>query len=649
MKSLLTADFETTTNEEDCRVWAWGVSEIGNEVYFKYGNNIDSFMTYMSKSNNANFYFHNLKFDGEFILVWLFENGFKHVLTPQEEDTKTFRTLISDTGQFYSMKIVFKVQGKKKNAVNIFDSLKIIPFSVDEIAHGFGLPISKLKIDYKSDREVGHELTSEEVAYLRNDVDIVARALHVLFSQGLDKMTQASNAFHDYKSMVGKKNFERWFPVPDYDHDVRQAYKGGFTYLMPNYKEVDIGVGLVLDVNSLYPWVMHDCKLPYGEGVFFQGEYDKNAKDAKLYNLYVQMLTCQFELKEGYIPTIQLKNNLAFIPTQYLESSGDEEVTMCLTSVDLELFFEHYNVYNVVYHSGWKFKSTVGLFTDYIDKWTQVKIESTKNKNKAMRTLAKLMLNALYGRFALNPNVQSKIPYYDEGVIKYRKGEKETREPIYIPVGCFITAWARHKTITSAQKMYKYFVYADTDSLHLNIPLPKEILNMSSDELEKLTTKDLQRMGIDIPDDFVVDPYALGAWKVEQRFYRARFIRQKSYIEDLNTPDTWNKSQYSTQEVKTFCEENEIEYDTYVKKYEGCYDKDKLKITCAGMPKSCYEHVTWDNFHEGASFTGKLKPKHVVGGIVLVDEDFTIKKVSDIRVTKIDRTEKLYKQLAIAK
>lgn len=30
-----------------------------------------------------------------------------------------------------------------------------------------------------------------------------------------------------------------------------------------------------------------------------------------------------------------------------------------------------------------------------------------------MRTLAKLMLNALYGKFALNPNVRSKIPYYD--------------------------------------------------------------------------------------------------------------------------------------------------------------------------------------------------------------------------------------------
>jgi hypothetical protein len=612
---ILTADFETTTNELDCRVWAWGVCEIGNPDYFHYGNDIDGFMRYMETSNNSTFYFHNLKFDGEFILCWLFENGFKWVSDRKLAGTKTFTTLISDKGQFYSIKIYFEKKGKKTNAVTILDSLKILPFSVSQIAKGFNLPISKLEIDYKEDRPKGHILTQTEIDYLCNDVDIVARALNVLFEQGLDKMTQASNAMYDYKNTVGDKNFSRWFPVPDYDYDVRQSYKGGFTYLLTKYKNVDINAGLVLDVNSLYPWVMHDCPLPYGDGVYFEGEYVED----KLYNLYVQMITCQFELKEGYIPTIQLKNNLSFIPTQYLESSADEngilqEVTMCLTSVDLELFREHYHIYNIEYHSGWKFKSTIGLFTDYIDKWTAVKIDAGKTGNKAMRTLAKLMLNALYGRFALNPKVASKIPYYDNGIVKYdvpkeeytdANGKKrkrikyDEREPIYIPVGTFITAWARHKTITSAQKLYKYFVYADTDSLHLDIPLPDKMLEMSNEDLEKMTTADLRKFGVDIPDDFDVDPYALGAWKVEECFRRARYIRQKSYIHDYNTADTWGG--------------------------EG-YDPTALKITCAGMPEQCYQFVTWDNFHEGQRYAGKLQPKHVKGGIVLMDIDFTIKK-----------------------
>lgn len=588
-----TADFETTTEETDCRVWAWGICEIGNTDNFQYGNDIDSFLEFCRKSKNSTFYFHNLKFDSEFLMIRLFELGFKHAKERKEEDTKTFSTLISDTGQFYSIKIIFEKKGKKTKYVKIIDSLKIIPFSVEQVAKAFNLPIKKLDLDYTEYREIGHILTPKEVDYLKNDVEIIARALDVLFSQGLTKITQGSNALFDFKRTIGEKKFENYFPVPDYDKDVRQSYKGGFTYLNPKYKSVDVGTGLVLDVNSLYPSVMRNCKLPYGDGIYFNGKYEYDS----LYNVYVQMFTCQFELKENHIPTIQLKNNLMFIPTQYITSSGDEEVTMCLTSVDLELFFEHYNVYNVVYHSGWKFKSATGLFTEYIDKWNAIKIESTISGNYGMRTLAKLMLNALYGKFALSPTVQSKIPYYDNGAIKYYLGEKEEREPIYIPVGTFITAYARYKTITSAQKVYNKFIYADTDSLHLDIKLPEEVKKLPIKELEKLSTKEIIQLGVDIPEDLFIHPTELGAWKIENVFNRARFIRQKSYIEDGNKPETWNTE---------------------------LYNKKLLNITCAGLPDRCYNQVTWENFKEGATYGGKLMPKHVKGGIVLTETEFTI-------------------------
>lgn len=553
---LFTADFETTTDPLDCRVWACGICSIDETHSFKYGNSLEWFIEFAKNNTGSTFYFHNLKFDGEFILCYLFEHGYKHVTDRKKLKTKTFTTLISDKGQFYSLEICFNKDEYKTEKITIYDSLKILPFSVEAIAKGFNLPISKLEIDYDEKREIGHILTSQEIDYLRNDVEIMSRALLTLFNQDLRQMTQGSNALYDYKKIVGKKNFSKWFPIPDYDFDVRQSYKGGFTYCDPRKQGQDIGAGIVLDVNSLYPSVMYYRPLPYGEGIFFDGKYEPD----KLYNLYVQMFTCQFELKENYIPTIQLKNNLSFMPTAYLSSSEDEEVTMCLTSVDLDLFFEHYHVYNITYHSGWKFKSTTGLFKEYIDKWNAVKMESTLNGNKAMRTLAKLMLNALYGKFALNPNVQSKIPYYDNGIIKYTLGEKETRNPIYIPVGTFITAWARYKTITSAQKVYDRFLYADTDSLHL--------------------------IGTEIPKGLEVDPVKLGAWKHESTFTRARFVRQKTYIEEIDG---------------------------------------ELNITCAGMPSRCYKHVTWDNFIEGSSFEGKLQFTHVQGGIVLKDIDFTIK------------------------
>lgn len=580
MTTKFTADFETTTDENDCRVWAYGVCEIGSPDNFIYGNNIDGFLEYCKNSDNATFYFHNLKFDGEFIMIRLFELGFEHVVDRKDLESKTFTTLISNKGQFYSMKIMFEKKGKRTKSVTIYDSLKILPFSVEAIAKGFNLPMQKLEINYNEKREVGHELTKDEVNYLRNDVTIVSCALDVLFKQGLDKMTQGSNALFDYKRTISLKRFEQWFPIPDYDTDVRRSYRGGFTYLNPKYKGIDIDDGIVFDVNSLYPSVMHDRPLPYGEGIYFEGEY----KFDFLYNLYVQMFTCQFELKPDHIPTVQLKNNLAFIPTEYLTSSGDEDVTMCMTSVDLELFLKHYNVYNIEYHSGWKFKSTTGLFTEYIDKWSAIKIQSKIDGNKAMYLLAKLMLNALYGKFALNPNVQGKIPYYNNGMIKYREGVKETREPIYIPVGTFVTAWARYKTITSAQSVYNRFIYADTDSLHL--------------------------IGTSIPVELDVDETELGKWKHEGNFRRGRYLRQKSYIEDL---------EISEKQYKELLKEN----NAFISEVNGKYYK--LNITCAGLPERCYPYVTWENFHEGVIYEGKLQHKHVKGGIILKDTTFEIK------------------------
>lgn len=145
-------------------------------------------------------------------------------------------------GQFYTITLYFEKKNKKVKKVTFFDSLKIIPFSVDAIAKSFNLPISKLKIDYKKEREKGHVLTEEENEYIKNDVLIVAKALKVLFDEDLKKMTQGSNALNDFKTILSKSKFLHYFPPLDYevDKDLRKSYKGGFTYLNPIYKEKDV-------------------------------------------------------------------------------------------------------------------------------------------------------------------------------------------------------------------------------------------------------------------------------------------------------------------------------------------------------------------------------------------------------------------------
>lgn len=576
-----TADFETTTRADDCRVWAYAISEIGNPDNFEYGTTIDDFMEVCADpKQNAVYYFHNLKFDGEFIIYWLLSNGFEYVEDKKDRVSKSFTTLITDMGQFYSIEVFFEVRDKKHiNKVKFLDSLKILNFSVEQIAKDFDLPISKLLIDYKAERPLGHQLTPEEVAYIRNDVEIMSRALKIMFDEGLTKMTIASDALSDYKTTL--PNFKQYFPVLpiEIDEDIRQSYKGGFTYLNPLYKGKETGSGFVLDSNSMYPARMYYELLPYGKPVFFKGKYQNDP----LYPLYVQRLTCVFKLKEGKIPSIQIKNNRLFMPNEYLEDSNGLPITLTLTSVDLELFLENYDIENPEWGGGWKFQAMQGLFNDYIDKWTNKKIQAKKEGNSALYRISKLCLNSLYGKFGTSSKSRKKHPTLssDKEAIKYEFGKEETKDTIYIPMATFITSYARANIIRASEQIREYsmkkygydaWIYNDTDSIHCLLPI--------SDIEELKQTMD-------------IDDYKLGSWKLESTFKRGKYLRQKCYIE--------------------------------------LGEDDILNVTVAGLPKNLGKYINFDNFDYGFTTEGmdidepKLTYKRVEGGVLLVGTDFTIK------------------------
>jgi hypothetical protein len=255
-----------------------------------------------------------------------------------------------------------------------------------------------------------------------------------------------------------------------------------------------------------------------------------------------------------------------------------------MTSVDLELMFEHYDVYNIEYFGGWKFKASDKLFIDYVDKWSNIKIEAKKSGNFALYTLAKLMMNSLYGKFALNPKVCSKIPYLNpDQIVSYVNDAEEYRDPVYIPVGAFITSWARSITIRAAQQCYDRFIYADTDSLHLT--------------------------GLDLPKGLNISDTELGAWKHEGTFRKARYIRNKAYIEDMVISQKDYNKLLEDETPGTYIEDGKYYHQ---------------KVTCSGMPDSCYANVTWDNFKPGSKYEGKLQIASVPGGMILRETDFTL-------------------------
>lgn len=508
MDKSYVADFETTTEptyeaEGRVRVWASSARNIKTLNTVLIRNNLDDFMDWMlSLKGVNNVYFHNLKFDGSFIIDWLFRHGWEHLGEDEFPTEGKFNTLITDMGAFFAITIFIKRIGRGRHSrwdkVTVMDSLKKLPFRAEKIAKAFNLEVLKGSIDYDKHRPVGYKLTKTEKDYILNDTYIIAKALQIQMNEGQERMTIASDAMTSLKETIGRKQWDYMFPkiTLEMDDFMRRSYRGGWTYLKPEYSGITLGRTVSFDVNSLYPFVMRNKKLPYGFPMYYKGEYEPDDK----YPLYIQRVRVILELKEGHLPTLQVKDHPLFKSTEYVTTTFDEKIEMTLTKVDIELMFDHYDVIDIDYIDGYKFRGASYMFSEYIDYWADVKA----NTEGAKRTLAKLMLNSAYGKFAMNPRKSRKIPYFEDDKVKYYQTEEKEGDPVYTPVASFITAYAREVTIRSAQRNYDRFIYADTDSMHL--------------------------LGWDIPDNIEYHESKLGAWKDEGYATRSKFLRPKTYL-----------------------------------------------------------------------------------------------------------------------
>ena len=587
---LYTADFETTTKAagdmSGARVWAWATCTIGKPEEFTIGKDIKSFMAWIGE-HPGTYYFHNLKYDGRYLVDWLYKNGWSYTLN-RPKRTKQFTTVISRMGQWYSITLrIWSRTLRTSTIVRIQDSLKLLPFSVKDIARAFNLDEGKGELDYETYREEGHELTDEERDYIRRDVQIMAKALKIaVVDEGMDKATIGSNALSSWKKGMGKK-WRLMFPKLGNmcDAQIRQAYRGGFTYCMPEYRDVDLGAGISVDFNSMYPSMMMAKEFPYGEPVHFVGKYEEDY----VRPLYVQHVIISWSLKPEGIPFLKPSVNGIFDDHEYPEEVL-EPVEMWISSVDLELMGLMYDYDIWKYIDGWKFCSIAGerIFGEYISYWGKRKREAPDHSPQ--RLIAKLYLNNLYGKFATRPDPVSKLPisspdgryvalvdsdrypvFDEEGNLKEKVdlGLKPP-DPVYVPVAVFCTAWARDTLLRAAMENRSRFVYCDTDSMHL--------------------------LGTEEPRNISLHDSKLGHWKVEGTWTKARHLRAKTYAWDLN----------------------------------GAFS-----VTCAGMPENIKRHVTWDNFHEGFSNCdeegnvrpgwGKLLSRTVDGGVLLYEAKFEIK------------------------
>ena len=639
-------DFETTvySGQVATEVWASASVEIGTEDVKIFHSIGEQFEYFLSLKSNIIGYYHNLKFDGAFWISYLLtELKMKQAYTKLNEEgdvefekdrfmeNNTFKYSISDKGMWYT--IIIK---KNNKYIEFRDSLKLLPFSVKRIGEAFKTKHRKLEMEYEGFRYAGCTITDKEKEYISNDVLVIKEALEFMFNQGHTKLTIGSCCLAEYKTLVGEENYKTLFPdmyeividqPPNSKGDyyntagdwIRKSYKGGWCYLVKSKAGKRIENGLTADVNSLYPSMMSresGNRYPIGLPTFWTGNYiPEEAKDPHKY-FFIRVKT-RFYIKEGKLPFIQIKGNIHYRGTEALESSDvyskendmylayytdcdgnthDTRVELTLTVTDYILFREHYHVIDFEIIDGCYFDTAIGLFDEYIEKYKKLKLES----KGAMRELAKLFLNNLYGKMASSTDSSFKVAYEKEdGSIGFYTVEAKDKKAGYIPVGSAITSYARNFTIRTAQANYhgngRGFIYADTDSIHCDLT-PEELINVP------------------------VHDKNFCCWKLESCWDFAIFVRQKTYIEHI---------------VK----ENLVDI-------ENPY----YNIKCAGMPDRCKNLFLWSmtekpaeetfsedeinflkkkrtlsDFKVGLKVPSKLMPKRIKGGVLLVPTTYEMR------------------------
>ena len=651
-------DFETTVykGQVNTEVWASALVELFSDKVTILHSIAETFDYLVSLNCNVVVYYHNLKFDGAFWLSYLlvdkkFTQAYDKI-GDKETDVKwkqqfkmfnnTFKYTISDRGVWYS--IVVKV---KNHFIEIRDSLKLLPFSVKRIGESFGTKHKKLDMEYTGFRYAGCEITKEEQEYIANDVLVVKEALEIMFKQGHNKLTIGSCCLEEYKkicrsSLEIQLDYAEMFPnlydfkIDKQEHNydnagdwLRKSYRGGWCYLVKGKENKIKTNGTTADVNSLYPSMMSSKsgnKYPIGLPKFWTGNFiPEEALKENMY--YFVRIKTRFYIKDNYLPFIQVKGDLKYKGTESLETSDvynhenddyfpyyidkngniqQDKVELTLTMTDYQLIKEHYELVDFEIIDGCYFYSMVGIFDEYINKYAKIKKES----KGALRELAKLFLNNLYGKMASSTDSSFKIAYVkDDKSIGFMQVVENEKKPGYIAIGSAITSYSRNFTIRAAQKNYygaekRGFIYADTDSIHCDL-LPQEIKGIEVDDKE------------------------FCCWKLESCWDKAIFTRQKTYIEHV------------THENLIPLEES--------KQYNN--------IKCAGMPKKCKELIEismqgtadvnenwsdeekeflfdkdnkpivrdYSDFKVGLKVPDKLRPIRIRGGVLLVNTTYEMR------------------------
>lgn len=311
----------------------------------------------------------------------------------------------------------------------------------------------------------------------------------------------------------------------DKEGNVVRKGKGRFSWLRKGYKGAVplmnwrrtlrvsgiCGKVIVKDVNSMFPFQMRTKPMPYGKPKSITADECVELMDSPREDTtWACRMRLLAKVKKGHRGTFLEKNgrsmNDAGYETKALDTI-DGEYVIC--EPEWRMVLRDYDVYDCRIVEAVRFKATVGLFGGYIDKWYDVK----NHAKGGMKAFAKLLLNALYGKFGTSPYRESHDYELVGGVLKDKLVSDETdeRNEYYLPIAMWTTAYARDMLSQGCNAIgWDNVIYTDTDSWHI-IGLEEDVIDAR-----------LRSIGVGDSKD-------LGDAKTEGTFAYGAYVRAKGY------------------------------------------------------------------------------------------------------------------------
>lgn len=564
--------------------------------------------------------------------------------------------------------ILYKCTIKGENiTINFFDTYKIVPFSLQKCCEDFlNLKLPKDGLDYDKERTLSDVLTKDEMSYIYNDVFGLAYLVKLLIIKGFDingkhvqftKLTNSGQSMYDYMETIfedykkkqnmfanpivydyvdsglmkskfhaldDEKNrnkklnilFESLFPKQSYFTDAwqRHSYYGGLSTVhyenVEKYSKRKNRNGIVLDVNSLYPFIMNGNKdekflLPFGSNEFKRKPYKKmSERYKKQYPLYIQeIIIYDFEVKKGKMAFVQVKDNPNFNGREIIKNNVKDgkkvPIKLRLCNPLFELLFECYNMKSYELGSHMAFQGAYDLFKNYIDYWGTVK----KNESGAKRATAKLRQNGLYGKFGMaGLNEITEFENEDGKFTIKHTHDNYVSDTVYLPMASFITSYAKRYLVTAINNNYSRFLYCDTDSLHLYGTLEqvkgvkigsKEYgywdNEMCFDDFKYIGAKRYAERAIiksckvkKTGEIIKLDNFYLARWEIKCCGLTDTIMKK---VKDIKVFDNCKHTQKELDKMKIYTKENDVYYyydEQCTKKIVGLIKSKKSKIIKGG-------------------------------------------------------------------